>query len=321
MSADLRRPDRSVGVRRGTAQPRGRQSHSKRRTMIKRMLVMLVLFGVVLGGLFGFKGFVNGKIKEAMAGMANTPQTVSAAKAGSSDWQPTIDAVGSLRAVRGADLSLEVPGVVEEILFQSGDEVQAGPDPAAAARRGRDRQAAVARGDGAARPDHLRPRRQAAQGPGDQPGGRRQRRGQPAQRQGAGRPAEGDRRQEDPARALRRQARPAPGRSRPVPLGRHGDRHPAVARSDLRRLPAAAAGGGAAHRRSQGRGQGRRLPRPRVHGQDHRHQSQDRDGEPQHPGARHAAQRRPEAAARHVRHGAARDRRRRSAWSRCRRRR
>lgn len=94
--------------------------------MIKRMLIMLVLVGAVLGGLFGFKGFVNGKIKEAMAGMANAPQTISAAKATSSDWQPTIDAVGSLRAVRGADLSLEVPGVVEEILFQSGDEVQAG---------------------------------------------------------------------------------------------------------------------------------------------------------------------------------------------------
>jgi len=94
--------------------------------MIKRMLIMLVLVGAVLGGLFGFKVFVNGKIKEAMAGMANVPQTVSATKAQSSDWQPTIDAVGSLRAVRGADLSLEVPGVVEEILFQSGDEVQAG---------------------------------------------------------------------------------------------------------------------------------------------------------------------------------------------------
>jgi membrane fusion protein (multidrug efflux system) len=94
--------------------------------MIKRMLIMLVLVGAVLGGLFGFKGFVNGKIKEAMAGMANTPQTISAAKATSSDWQPTIDAVGSLRAVRGADLSMEVPGVVEEILFNSGDEVQAG---------------------------------------------------------------------------------------------------------------------------------------------------------------------------------------------------
>lgn len=94
--------------------------------MIKRMLIMLVLVGAVLGGLFGFKVFVNGKIKEAMAGMANMPQTISATKAASSEWQPTIDAVGSLRAMRGADLSLEVPGVVEEILFQSGDEVQAG---------------------------------------------------------------------------------------------------------------------------------------------------------------------------------------------------
>lgn len=94
--------------------------------MIKRMLIMLVLVGAVLGGLFGFKGFVNGKIKEAMAGMANMPQTVSAMKAESSDWQPKIDAVGSLRAVRGAELSLEVPGVVEEITFESGDQVKAG---------------------------------------------------------------------------------------------------------------------------------------------------------------------------------------------------
>ncbi len=94
--------------------------------MIKRMLIMLILVGAVLGGLFGFKAFVGGKIKEAMAGMANMPQTVSAVKAASSDWQPRIDAVGSLRARRGADLSLEVPGVVDEIKFQSGDEVQAG---------------------------------------------------------------------------------------------------------------------------------------------------------------------------------------------------
>lgn len=94
--------------------------------MIKRMLIMLILVGAVLGGLFGFKTFVNGKIQEAMAGMANMPQTVSATKAVTSDWQPRIDAVGSLRAVRGAELSLEVPGVVETISFQSGDEVKAG---------------------------------------------------------------------------------------------------------------------------------------------------------------------------------------------------
>ena len=94
--------------------------------MIKRMLVMLVLVGAVLGGVFGFKTFVDEKVKEFMAGAGNPPQTVSTAQAAVTQWQPQLEAVGSLRAVRGADLSLEVPGVVEEINFQSGDEVQAG---------------------------------------------------------------------------------------------------------------------------------------------------------------------------------------------------
>ncbi len=94
--------------------------------MIKRMLVMLVLVGAVFGGVFGFKAFVDEKVKEYMAGAGNPPQTVSTAQAAVTQWQPQLEAVGSLRAVRGADLSLEVPGVVEEINFQSGDEVQAG---------------------------------------------------------------------------------------------------------------------------------------------------------------------------------------------------
>lgn len=97
--------------------------------MIKRMLIMLVLVAVVLGGIFGFKDFVNGKIKEFMTGPAGPgrqPQTVSTVKAGTSDWQSQIDAVGSLRAVSGADLSLELAGVVETLNFQSGDDVEAG---------------------------------------------------------------------------------------------------------------------------------------------------------------------------------------------------
>ena len=69
--------------------------------MIKRMLIMLVLVAVVLGGVFGFKTFVNGKIKEFMTGPAGPgkqAQTVSTTKAVVSDWQPQIEAVGSLRA-------------------------------------------------------------------------------------------------------------------------------------------------------------------------------------------------------------------------------
>ena len=94
--------------------------------MIKRMLIMLVTVALVLGGVFGFKAVVGMKIKEFMAGMGNQPQTVSTTTARSTEWQERIKAVGSLRAVRGADLSLEVPGIVEEINFQSGDDVEAG---------------------------------------------------------------------------------------------------------------------------------------------------------------------------------------------------
>jgi membrane fusion protein (multidrug efflux system) len=101
-------------------------AETETKAMIKRMLVMLVLVGAVLGGVFGFKTFVDEKVKEFMAGAGNPPQTVSTAQAAITQWQPQLEAVGSLRAVRGADLSLEVPGVVEEINFQSGDEVQVG---------------------------------------------------------------------------------------------------------------------------------------------------------------------------------------------------
>jgi membrane fusion protein, multidrug efflux system len=58
--------------------------------------------------------------------MRSPPQTVSAGKAAVSEWQPKLEAVGSLRAVRGADLSLEVSGVVDTIAFNSGDDVETG---------------------------------------------------------------------------------------------------------------------------------------------------------------------------------------------------
>ena len=58
--------------------------------------------------------------------MANPPQAVSTTTAGLQEWQPQTQAVGSLRAVNGADLSLEVSGVVDQIDFNSGDDVAAG---------------------------------------------------------------------------------------------------------------------------------------------------------------------------------------------------
>jgi membrane fusion protein (multidrug efflux system) len=94
--------------------------------MTKRMVIMLVAVAVVLGAIYGFQVFKGMMIKKFMSALANPPQTVSVSKAGYSQWQPTIEAVGSLRAVKGADLSIEVSGVVDSISFNSGDDVEAG---------------------------------------------------------------------------------------------------------------------------------------------------------------------------------------------------
>jgi membrane fusion protein, multidrug efflux system len=94
--------------------------------MIKRMVIMLVAAAVVFGGIFGFQIFKGAMIKKFIAAAGNPPQTVSAARAASSEWQARIQAVGSLRAVKGADLSLELSGVVESITFNSGDDVEEG---------------------------------------------------------------------------------------------------------------------------------------------------------------------------------------------------
>ena len=64
-------------------------------------------------------------IQQAKA--AGTPaQTVTAMKATYSDWQPEISAVGSVRAVRGVDITTEVTGLVRSVDFRSGDDARRG---------------------------------------------------------------------------------------------------------------------------------------------------------------------------------------------------
>jgi membrane fusion protein, multidrug efflux system len=94
--------------------------------MTKRMIIMLIAVGVVFGGVFGFQIFKNTMIKKFMSAMPQPPQTVSTVTAAIQEWQPQIEAVGSLRAVNGADLAFEVSGIVKELHFKSGDDVAAG---------------------------------------------------------------------------------------------------------------------------------------------------------------------------------------------------
>src|SRR5215469_8023813 len=92
------------------------------------MVIMLLAVALVFGGVFGFQAFKNAMIKKFMSTMTAPPQTVSTTVAGKQDWQHQLEAVGSLRAVKGADLSLKVAGVVDAISFNSGDDVKEGAE-------------------------------------------------------------------------------------------------------------------------------------------------------------------------------------------------
>jgi membrane fusion protein, multidrug efflux system len=94
--------------------------------MTKRMIIMLVLVALVFGGIFGFEAFKSHMMHKYMSKMGHQVQTVSTTVASKQPWQPKIEAVGSLAAVRGADLSTEVSGIVSRIHFTEGDDVKAG---------------------------------------------------------------------------------------------------------------------------------------------------------------------------------------------------
>ena len=92
-----------------------------------RMIIMLVIVGIVLGAIFTFEWvFLPGVKKGFLAQFANPPQTVSTTVAAAAEWQPELRAIGSLRAVRGADLSPQVGGTVSATHFDSGADVKEG---------------------------------------------------------------------------------------------------------------------------------------------------------------------------------------------------
>lgn len=94
--------------------------------MAKKMIIMLIALGVIFGGIFGYKAFMSYMMKKYMAAGSAPAVTVSAIKAVSDDWQPQLSAVGTLRAMRGVDVTTEVVGLVQSVNFKSGEEAKTG---------------------------------------------------------------------------------------------------------------------------------------------------------------------------------------------------
>ena len=92
----------------------------------RRLIIVVSVVGGLLALLVGFHLFVGYKINQAMASASAPPQTVTLMTAQSSDWQPQISAIGSVRAVRGVDVTTEVTGLVRSLEFRSGEDARRG---------------------------------------------------------------------------------------------------------------------------------------------------------------------------------------------------
>ena len=94
--------------------------------MLKRMIVMLAATTAIVAalGLVKFK-----QIQTAIAQGAAfqpPPEAVTTIVAGVDDWPSTLNAIGTVAAVRGVTVSADLPGVVERIAFESGQAVRQG---------------------------------------------------------------------------------------------------------------------------------------------------------------------------------------------------
>ena len=95
-------------------------------TMRRRLIFVIIAAGALLAAIVIFNTRKANFVARLRLKNAAPLQTVTAASAHYSDWQPQVSAVGSLRAVRGVDVTTEVTGLVRSLRFKSGDQVQAG---------------------------------------------------------------------------------------------------------------------------------------------------------------------------------------------------
>jgi membrane fusion protein (multidrug efflux system) len=95
----------------------------KRLLRIFLIVVVLLVLTALVGGIVWFNYFRDGMIKQYFATMKPPAATVSTIIAKPSTWTPGIEAIGTVKAVRGVDLTVETNGIVKEILFHANQKV------------------------------------------------------------------------------------------------------------------------------------------------------------------------------------------------------
>jgi membrane fusion protein (multidrug efflux system) len=93
---------------------------------LRRLVIMLLAVGILFVLVFGFGVFRNIMIGKFLATLSNPPQTVATMQAATQPWQASLNSVGSVVAINGANLSAQIDGIVDTIDFKSGETVPAG---------------------------------------------------------------------------------------------------------------------------------------------------------------------------------------------------
>lgn len=94
--------------------------------MKKRMILMLAVVFAFIAIIGGYKFF---QIKSAMAQQGSyqpPPEAVTTVVAKQEPWETTLNAIGTVVAVQGVTVSADLPGLVGQILFESGARVSRG---------------------------------------------------------------------------------------------------------------------------------------------------------------------------------------------------
>ena len=97
----------------------------KRILRIFLIVLVLAVLVVVVGGIVGFNFLRDNGIKQYFASMKPPAATVSTTIAKPSSWTPGVEAIGTVKAVRGVDLTVETTGIVKDILFHANQKVAA----------------------------------------------------------------------------------------------------------------------------------------------------------------------------------------------------
>jgi len=94
--------------------------------MLKKLIVASVGVTIVVGAIVYAKLGQFAAMGEATASMVMPPETVTAVTVADAQWEQVIAATGTVTAVQGVTVSVEVGGRVTQIAFKSGTVVDAG---------------------------------------------------------------------------------------------------------------------------------------------------------------------------------------------------